>query len=209
VVDVKEDESKTPVDAGGEQDAPAREATIKKVKKVRGSGASKKKDDSVKAEDESSEAEKKTAEAESPVGSDDARSFEEPTLEDADVLGEDGEFPEDFEGDDGEAPEGFVFAMAPIVRLMREELDEDKMIRWRVKEGMNLWLEGMCRRATQKMNESEYTMVESDDFKTAIEPFEMIDEIEQERMRIVATLEKIKQDCDSLIMDVNRKFLTP
>jgi len=28
-------------------------------------------------------------------------------------------------------------------------------------------------------------------------------------MRIVASLEKIKQDCDSLIRDVNRKFIVP
>ncbi len=103
----------------------------------------------------------------------------------------------------------FAFPMAPIVRLMKAEMDDDKMIRRRVKEGMNLWLESLCRKIAQKMNQSEYTMVEIDDFKTAIEPYEMIDEVEQERERIVANLEKIKQDCDTLIMDVNRKFLTP
>lgn len=124
---------------------------------------------------------------------------EEELLEDEMVEGEDSE----------EAPEGFAFAMAPIVRIMKDELDDDKMIRRRVKEGMNQWLESLCRKVAAKMNESEYTMVELDDFKTAIEPYEMIDAIEQERMRIVATLEKVKQDCDTLIMDVDRKFLTP
>ncbi len=103
----------------------------------------------------------------------------------------------------------FAFPMAPIVRLMKAELDQDKMIRRRVKEGMNVWLESLCRKVAKKMNQSDYTMVEIDDFKTAIEPYEMIDAVEQERARIVATMEKIKQDCDSLIMDVNRKFITP
>lgn len=103
----------------------------------------------------------------------------------------------------------YAFPMAPIVRLMKQEMDGDKMIRRRVKEGMNVWLEGLCRKVAKKMNQSEYTMVEIDDFKTAIEPYEMIDSVEQEKARIVATLEKIKQDCDSLIMDVNRKFVTP
>jgi histone H3/H4 len=102
----------------------------------------------------------------------------------------------------------FAFAMAPVVRLMREELDSDKLIRSRVKREMNLWLEKVCRKVTQEINKSEYTVVELDDFKTAIEPYEMIDDVEQERHRIVATLEKIKQDCDSLIRDVNRKFIT-
>ncbi|MFH1403634.1 MAG: hypothetical protein ABIH11_05120 [Candidatus Altiarchaeota archaeon] len=123
-------------------------------------------------------------------------------VEDAPVESESDEFTEEDESK-------FAFPMAPIVRIIKAEMDEDKMIRRRVKEGMNLWLEVLCRKISQKMNQSEYTMVEIDDFKTAIEPYEMIDEVEQERQRIVATLEKIKQDCDTLIMDVNRKFLTP
>jgi hypothetical protein len=101
----------------------------------------------------------------------------------------------------------FAFPMAPIVRLIKAEMDQDKMIRRRVKEGMNTWLEGVCRKVSRRMNQSDYTMVEIDDFKTAIEPYEMVESVEQERQRIVATLEKIKQDCDSLIMDVNRKFI--
>jgi len=121
---------------------------------------------------------------------------------------------EEEELDETQAPEGeeedkgFAFAMAPVVRLMKNELDNDKMIRSRVKVEMNLWLEKVCRKVAVKMNESDYTMVELDDFKTAIEPYEMVDDVEQERHRIVASLEKIKQDCDSLIRDVNRKFVS-
>ncbi len=103
----------------------------------------------------------------------------------------------------------YAFPMAPIVRLMKEELDNDKMIRSQVKVAMNKWLEKLCRKISKKMNESDYTMVVLDDFKTAIEPYELIDDVEGERHRIVATLEKVKQDCDSLIRDVNRKFITP
>jgi len=120
--------------------------------------------------------------------------------------------PEAAATDDDFTPEDearYAFPMAPIVRLMKQEMDEDKMIRRRVKEGMNQWLEVLCRKVAKKMNQSEYTMVEIDDFKTAIEAYDMIDSVEQERTRIVATLEKVKQDCDSLIMDVNRKFITP
>ena len=35
----------------------------------------------------------------------------------------------------------FAFAMAPVVRLMKDELDKDKMIRSRVKVEMNEWLD--------------------------------------------------------------------
>lgn len=103
----------------------------------------------------------------------------------------------------------FVFAMSPVVRVMKEELDKDKIVRRRVKEEMNLWLEKLCRKIARRMNQSEYTVVELDDFKTAIEPYELIEDVEGERHRIVATLEKVKQDCDSLLRDVNRKFITP
>jgi len=117
------------------------------------------------------------------------------------------EIDEEIEEDEEEGKR-FAFPMAPVVRLMRAELDSDKIIRKRVKEEMNLWLEKICRKVTRVMNQSEYTVVEIDDFKTAIEPYELIDDVEGERHRIVATLEKIKQDCDSLIRDVNRKFIT-
>jgi hypothetical protein len=123
---------------------------------------------------------------------------------------EEQETPVETEEEFTEEEEGkFAFPMAPIVRIMKQEMDNDKMIRRRVKEGMNLWLESLCRKIAKKMNQSEYTMVEIDDFKTAIEPYELIDEVEQEKQRITASLEKIKQDCDTLIMDVNRKFISP
>lgn len=114
----------------------------------------------------------------------------------------------DQEVDEDEMDREFAFAMAPIVRLMKDELDNDKMIRSRVKAEMNQWLEKMCRKVSKRMNESDYTMVEMADFQTAIEPYEMVEDIEQERHRIVASLEKVKADCDSLIRDVNRKFIS-
>lgn len=99
--------------------------------------------------------------------------------------------------------------MAPIVRIMKEELDKDKMIRSRVKIEMNKWLVGLCRRIARRMNRSQYTVIELSDFRTAIEPYETIDDIEIEKERIIATMEKIKYDCDSLIRDVQRKFIAP
>ncbi len=112
------------------------------------------------------------------------------------------------EGEEGIGRE-FAFPTAPIVRIMKEELDDYKMIRSRVKIEMNQWLENLCRRVTRSMNRSDYTMVEVSDLRTAIEPYERIGDIEVEKERIVATMEKIKMDCDSLIRDVDRKFIAP
>ncbi|MFH1789318.1 MAG: hypothetical protein ABH834_08055 [Candidatus Altiarchaeota archaeon] len=129
---------------------------------------------------------------------------EEENIEEVDGPAETG----DEELDETEEGSKFAFPNAGVVRIIRSEIDRDKMIRRKVKESMNLWLEKLCRKVSRKMNQSEYTVLEIDDFKTAIEPYELVEEVEEERKRIVATLEKIKMDCDSLIRDVNRKFIS-
>jgi len=98
------------------------------------------------------------------------------------------------------------FPTAPIVRVMRKKLDAHKLIRRQVKDEMNKWLARMCERVSEKMNESPYPTVDYPLFKQAIQPYENIEEFEKEKERIVANLEKIKQDCDALLRDLNRKF---
>ena len=96
--------------------------------------------------------------------------------------------------------------MAPVVRIMRNNLDKDKIIKKRVKEEMNQWLGKMCTKVTKKINEKPYATVNLEDFKDAIEKYNSLDEIEKEKARIVAGLRKIIEDCDSLIRDLDRKF---
>lgn len=97
------------------------------------------------------------------------------------------------------------FPTAPIVRLMRKNLDSNRIIRSRVKEEMNKWLGSMCETVTKRMNEKPYSTVDYAMFKEAIQAYESLEEVEKEKQRILASLEKIKQDCDSLIRDLNRK----
>jgi histone H3/H4 len=96
--------------------------------------------------------------------------------------------------------------MAPVVRIMRKNLDKDKIIKKKVKVGMNKWLAKMCTKVTKKINEKPYATVNVEDFKDAIEKYNAIDEVEKEKARIVAHLRKIIEDCDSLIRDLDRKF---
>jgi DNA-directed RNA polymerase subunit L len=102
--------------------------------------------------------------------------------------------------------EKLPFPTAPIVRLMKEHLDKDKLIKREVKEGINKWLGEMCEKVTKKMNEKPYTTVDLHTFKEAIQIYNDVEEMEKEKQRVVANLEKIKQDCDSLIRDLSRKF---
>jgi len=108
--------------------------------------------------------------------------------------------------EDEEEDAGLPFPTAPIVRIMRKNLDSDKMIRSEVKKAMNEWLGDICSKVTRRMNQSDYTMVSMIDFKNAIEPYENVVDIDIERERIIASMEKIKADCDSLKRDVERKF---
>jgi hypothetical protein len=98
------------------------------------------------------------------------------------------------------------FPSAPIVRLMKSNMDSHKLIRKRVKDEMNLWLGKLCANVSKKMNESPYPTVDYPLFKQAILEYENVEELKKEKERIVASLEKVKLDCDSLIRDLDKKF---
>lgn len=105
-----------------------------------------------------------------------------------------------------ETSEKLPFPMAPIVRLMRENLDKDKLIKAQVKSEMNKWLAKMCVKVSKDMNKQPYTSVDISAFKEAIKVYEDLEEMQKEKERIILSLEKIKQDCDSLIRDLSHKF---
>ncbi len=98
------------------------------------------------------------------------------------------------------------FPMAPIVRLMKKNLDKEKLIKKSVKEGMNKWLAEMCEKVTKEMNKAPYASVDLHTFKDAIKMYNDMEHMEKDKQRIVVSLEKIKQDCDALIRDLDRKF---
>ena len=111
-----------------------------------------------------------------------------------------------FLAENAEKTEELPFPMAPIVRLMKKNLDKDKLIKKSVKEGMNKWLAEICEKVTKKMNATPYASVDLNTFKDAISIFSDIEGMEKDKQRILVSLEKIKQDCDALIRDLDRKF---
>jgi len=98
------------------------------------------------------------------------------------------------------------FPSAPIVRVMRKNLDREKLIRRRVKQEMNRWLARMCENVSKEMNKTPYSYIDYGTFKEAIKVYTDLEEMQQEKDRIVASLQKIKLDCDSLIRDLNKKL---
>lgn len=96
------------------------------------------------------------------------------------------------------------FAHAEIVRLMKENLDDDKMIREQVKIEMNKFLGDILVKVCKQLNKYPYSTIDYEMLKECIYPYSNIDRIDAERERIIAHLESIKTDCDILIADAER-----
>ena len=103
-----------------------------------------------------------------------------------------------------EKKEKLPFAYAEVVRLMRENLDDGRMIQERVKVEMNNFLYGILVNVCKQLNEYPYTTVDYEMFKECVYPYTNISRINQEKERILLHLEAIKADCDALSMDVQK-----
>lgn len=102
--------------------------------------------------------------------------------------------------------EKLPFAKNEVYRLMKDNLDDDKMIKEQVKVEMNRFLYGILKNVCQKLNEYPYTTVDYGMFKECIYPYKNIQKINQERERILMHLDAIKADCDALAMDVEKSL---
>ncbi|MBQ6220276.1 MAG: hypothetical protein IJJ47_11135 [Methanosphaera sp.] len=101
-----------------------------------------------------------------------------------------------------EEDEKLPFAKAEVVRLMKENLDDDKMIRERVKVEMNKFLGEVLVNVCKQLNEYPYSTVEYEMLKESTYPYTNIERINEEKIRILKHLDAIKADCDALSMDV-------
>ncbi len=102
--------------------------------------------------------------------------------------------------------EKLPFAKNEVYRLMKENLESDKMIKDRVKVEMNRFLYSILKNVCRKLNEYPYTTVDYGMFKECIYPYQNIEKINQERERILKHLDAIKADCDALAMDVEKSL---
>ena len=100
--------------------------------------------------------------------------------------------------------EKLPFAKNEVVRLMRKNLDSDKMIKDRVKVEMNKFLGDILVNVCHQLNEYPYTTIEYEMLKECICPYTNVERINEEKERILLHLDAIKSDCDALAMDVKK-----
>ena len=102
--------------------------------------------------------------------------------------------------------EKLPFAKNEVYRLMKENLDSDKMIKDQVKVEMNKFLYLILKDICKQLNEYPYTTIDYGMFKECIYPYRNIKKINQEKERILMHLDAIKADCDALAMDVEKSL---
>jgi membrane carboxypeptidase/penicillin-binding protein PbpC len=98
------------------------------------------------------------------------------------------------------------FPTACIVREMKKNIDRDKIIRKEVKIAMNKFLEGIVKDVASTMNKNPYSVVDYRMFEEAVKPYRQAKEIQNEKKRVVAHLDKIVEDCESVKRDLDVKF---
>ena len=126
---------------------------------------------------------------------------EEPTEE---AVSEDAELEKELESE--EEQERLPFPNARVVRLLKSELDPDKMVRARVKKELNEWLGELVRRISREINKSPYTVVEAQDLHKATKKYDQLDEVAQQKERLISYMNRIRGDCNILIEDVEKSF---
>ncbi len=104
-----------------------------------------------------------------------------------------------------EEDESLPFPMATVVRQVKKRT-HSKMISSKVKVAMNEFLGDVVGSVATEMGKTRYSMVEMDDFQRATKPYTYARELEKEKERVVAELEGMKQDLESLIREFQRKF---
>ena len=97
-----------------------------------------------------------------------------------------------------------MFAKNEVVRLMKDNLDDDKIVREQVKIEMNNFLGRILKNVCKQLNEYPYTTIDYEMFKESIYAYENIERINEEKERILTHLDAIKADCDALSNDVKR-----
>ena len=102
--------------------------------------------------------------------------------------------------------EKLPFAKNEVYRLMKENLDDDKMIRDQVKVEMNRFLYSILVNVCRHLNEYPYTTIEYEMLKECIYPYTNIERINEEKQRILMHLDAIKADCNALAMDVEKSL---
>ncbi|MBI4173722.1 MAG: hypothetical protein HY519_03305 [Candidatus Aenigmarchaeota archaeon] len=96
------------------------------------------------------------------------------------------------------------FPNATVVRMMKHNMDKEKMIKKEVKIAMNKWLGDICVKVSKDMNKFPYTVLHLHEFHEATKFFRDLTEFDREKERVLSHLEAIKKDIERLERDLGK-----
>jgi len=97
------------------------------------------------------------------------------------------------------------FPTAAVVRIMKANMDGEKMIRKDVKVAMNKWLGNMCAQVSKEMNKFPYVMMHLNEFNEGKRVYEDLENFAKEKERILAHMDAIKKDIERLERDLGKE----
>ncbi len=97
------------------------------------------------------------------------------------------------------------FPTAAVVRIMKANMDKEKMVRKEVKVEMNRWLGKLCAKVAREMNKFPYVMMGLNEFKEGRRIFEDLENYDREKKRILSHFEAIKKDIEKLERDLGKE----
>lgn len=111
------------------------------------------------------------------------------------------EVPDDIEKSD------LAFPHSRIVDMIREETDEGQYVRKDVYFGLNLLLGQIAEEIVDNLVETENAYIEKSDLDRAARKYERIEEILEEKERVVKHLRAMEDDVKKLARDVGNAGL--
>lgn len=98
------------------------------------------------------------------------------------------------------------FPNATVVREMKKFVAKDKIIRKEAKIAMNKFLGEVVKEIAQRMDKFPYSTVDFRIFEDAARPYKMVKELDKEKKRLEAHINRIIEDCYSIKRDLEEKF---
>jgi len=97
------------------------------------------------------------------------------------------------------------FPQAAVVRIMKANMDKEKMIKKEVKIAMNKWLGKMCAQVAKEMNKVPYVTMHLGELKDAIRMYEDLEKFDSDKARILAHFDAMKKDIQRLEKDLGKE----
>lgn len=129
---------------------------------------------------------------------------EEPMEEEAEEKQEAPSEAEEEVSEEEEAKLKLPFPTAAVVRIMKANMDSEKMIKTDVKIAMNKWLGDMCARVSREMNKFPYVMMHLNELNEGKRIYEDMDSFDKEKKRILAHFDAMKKDIERLERDLGK-----